>query len=259
MTFDQLAAKAGYVLRTDRMRGILGKEDGTIHDPDNPGYIFVRVQVDTETAMLRSVRSVATIQMIPGASVWLQYDNEGELEIEKADFAGQLGQGINPALNNPADRNIGAIVNQERIQTLLCQPTSPFSMEVLVHSWLYLLDGTWTHSPEQLIDLTSYVPASANEHCLVGLFLDNTNTVVIGASTDQNQGDDLDLEDIQEAYDAVADVVAPIRFFRLYSGQTEIRETDAKFDGRQFINVVSSSGGSGGSSIIPIQRSWMGI
>lgn len=259
MNYDQLAAKFMWVSRSDRFRAILGREDGTILDPDNPGYIFVRVQLSDEPAELRSVRNVATLRMIPGAAVWLKYDEEGELEIEKADFSGQLGQLINPAINNPADRNIDAIVNQERIQTLLCQPTSPYSMEVLVHSWVYLINNVWTHLAEQLIDLTSYVPAGTDDHCLVGLFVDNTNTVVIGASTDQNQGDDLDLTDIQECYDAVSDVIAPIRFWRLRGGQTEVTETDAKFDGRQFINVVSSSGGSGGSSIIPIKRSWFGI
>lgn len=258
--FRDLALRTLDVMGQIFYRAELGNEAGVIPDPDNPGFVYVRVEVDGGTAMLRSVRNVGTLQMIPGAKIWLKKDAEGQLAIAEADFSGQVGQGLNPAINNAGDKNITGITNQRQFQTFLSHPTNPPSLTVLVRGLLYLLDGAWVFSEDDIeVDLSAYVPTNPNMHLLAGIFLDNTNAVVVGVSTERSLSDLMDEVDIQEAYDDVTDIIATSCFWRLYTGQTEIKDEDAIFDGRQIINVTSTSGGGSGDALIAIRRSWFGI
>jgi hypothetical protein len=239
-------------LNLDPIRATVGTAEGAVYVPGQMGEVWVRIRT-AEGGFLppTTARAGATTRLNPGSQVFLRYDEDGKLAIDKHDFSAQVGAGINPILNNPLDPHVSNVVNQTEILTLLSHPTTPGTMQVYMKAWPYILNGTLKIFPGTLSPLlSSYVPGSLTQHRALLITVKGDQTMGVYASTEKDTGDPLDIIDYQEALDAAladdSDNV-PAWYYRIYGGQTEVRDADRHLDIRQMINVASSSGGGGGS------------
>jgi hypothetical protein len=232
-----LAEEIGRALGTKRIPAVLGDVNGNIYDADRMGYVWVQQSTDSGITQTLSVKMYGTVRMNPGMAVLLSYDHHGELCVIGQDFEGMVASGQNPIVNNPLDRYANSYINQEQIQTLICHAfgtTDAPSMLVVVRAWLVRRGTLWTYLTEQQLDLTSYVPSSGN-HLLAAVWVTAANTIAVTTSTAQATTTPFDITDLQECQTGINGQSTPVRFWRLYGGQTGVVETDSWLDGRQFL------------------------
>lgn len=242
-SLDELAAMVGKVFRITRIRATLGDLSGNVYDPDRPGYVWVTRQDDEGVHFQEMVRASKTMPMLVGMAVLLGYDSDGELEIAEADFQGMLAALLNPIMANPLNRDVYQYITQDRIQTLVSYAVGTAavdSLSVVVRPWFYRdANGVWALVREQLVDLSSYVPAAGNHRLAAIWKTPYSTTLAVTASTAQNVANPLDETDVQQCQNGISIQATPIWFYRLYGGQTSIREGDSWRDGRQFINIAT--------------------
>lgn len=224
-------------------RAILGDRGGVIDEPGRPGYVRVRYPASPENtdalAYPTTVRMNAVVPKKLNKAVLVGYDSDGEIAVINSDFSGSLAAGENPIVNNPADEINARYVDQSNITTLRCQPVGPGApLSVSVLGWPYV-DGLGVYHPfiGEQTSVTSYIPAAANEVCLVLVALKTDDTLEITQSTDQNENIPLDSTDIQECIDGLTASSKPIKLYRLVNGMTAILDEHDYMDMRQFINV----------------------
>lgn len=230
----------------------LSRIPATIVDRDvtRAGYVIVQGRSVDGYSFQRSVPMMGVVPIQSGIGVLLGRDHKRRMVVVGPDLDQQLAQGIDPAVNNPADRLYYGATNQDNLHTLYCAAlsteTDP-SMEVVIYPWMWRdVDGEWFELPEQRFDFTSLVPA-ANTHCLVALWVTAENNVSYTASTPQALVDELDITDVNECETVdTLNYASSIRFWRVYGGMTKVVELDSWRDGRIVINV--GRGGNGGLS-----------
>jgi len=255
-------AKTQYQRDTGKLfqSAILGGYDKNgnpiIDEPLLPGYCYVRYPQSDGTLSASTVLPFeSTMQKVFGSPVRLGYNKYNQLCIIGADTLGQGSQGSNTLGNNANDPNVSYYVVQQRITTANSHPvsSSTASMLVTIQNWLWIESGVVNYylggdgSGSDPIDLTSYIPATANNHCIACLFVKSDNTAEIIASTEKDNGVDLDIADIQECVTASSVGSKPIWAWQLYEGQTGITPGNVNAGGddfmdlRQFINVNDSA------------------
>ena len=239
-------------VRREEYRAQLGDETGTIDEPGYPGYVRVRYsQQEGNPSQPTTLPFEANMLKQTGAAVIVGYDDNGDLAVLRPDVATQRTQGINTLSNNAQDPNVTFYIGQQRIITLNSHPISSASdsMVVTIQNWFYIKNGTVHYftggdGNETPIDLTSYIPGSANEECLACLFIKPDDTAEVIASTPKNAAIGVDISDVQECLDGSTAGGFPVWAWRLYHGQTGITPGalpsggDDFLDLRQFINVI---------------------
>lgn len=242
---------------------IVNGPDGSPNVPGFSGLIWVALYTASGLSTPTAVRFTRIESSDVGTPVLLGYDDSRTLSIINPDFDGQLATGINPISSNVlADPNVNGnnFLNQYQITTLWSGPVSSASdsMLVTVQPWVYVQDGTLHHflggdgTGTASVDLTSYIPGSADMQCLAVLFVDDTDMIEVQTSTPIPQNDPFSDDDVQECITNASDGAKckPIIAYRLYHGQTTIKPNffvdggDVYLDLRNFINICSS-GGSG--------------
>jgi hypothetical protein len=112
--------------------------------------------------------------------------------------------------------------------------------------WDFFWDGTdWVILPEQVLDLSSYVPSTAGKEAFVLITLDTSGALVCTDGADVDIGAGLP-SDIPAPPEGTSDVLAAIH---LYYEQTAIEEDDETTDISDLRFTFFS--GSGGSSVTP--------
>lgn len=226
-------------LGLEEYRAVLGDANGVIYDDPvkRPGYVRVRYLTAAGLSLPPVVLCDSYVgPMAPGTPILLRYNSDGELCVTKPNVTGQIAAGFNPLYNNPADQTMTKHVETSAIVPLLCHPTSPVSMNVMVREFCYKRGKTANLFAGALVDLTAYVPA-AGDQCLVLLSLKTDNTIEVTQSDDQSMIIPLDLTDVQEAVDDATAYSIPVWFWRLADGQTTVIDTDSRMDFRHFINI----------------------
>lgn len=247
-------------VRREEYKANLADDAGVIDEPGYPGYVRVRYsQQEGNLSQPTTLPFEANMVKRTGAAVIVGYDDNGDLAVLRPDVATQRTQGGNTLDNNSSDPNVTYYIGQQRIITLNSHPisTSTASMIVTIQNWFYIKDGvahyfTGGDGNEVPIDLTSYIPGSANEEGLACLFIKTDDTAEVITSTPKNAAIGLDIADVQECLDGSTAGGFPVWAWRVYNGQTGITPGDVPSGGddfldlRQFINVVMDTGGGSG-------------
>lgn len=229
------------------------------YDPFRAGYLIVVSSTQDGTLLRQSLPNKAVVPVQPGMGVLLAREPyKRRLVVKEPDFDQQLATGVNPHVNNPADRFFYGATNQSTIQTLFCGALGTDahpSMEVAIHPWMWRgSDGVFHELSEQRFDMTdpagdgsedTLVPDGAT-HRLVCLWVTEDNLITWTTSEPQSLVDDIDISDANECEEDAEVTWSPIRFWRLYGGMTNLRESDGWRDARQVLNV-GAGGGTGAS------------
>lgn len=223
-------------LNLDTSSAVLGDASGAIHVLGEPGYVWIRERQASGFSDRKKIKlgPNVSLSMKPGTPVTLGYDFDRERCILAVDGKALVASGGNPAQLNPLDPS-QQYAKQDRLITARCFPDG--GMFVRTTGWWFPVGRRWVRFGGKRDDLTSLVP-STGEHCLAAIFVleDGTSTEVT-SSTPKSQLDDLSIADVQECADAATDGSTPSRFWRLYGGQTEVKDNDVFIDGRNIINV----------------------
>lgn len=233
------------------------------YDSQRAGHVIVMQEGSGGISLRMSVPNKAVVPISPGMPVLLGRDHLRRLVVKEADDVAQVAAGVNPMVNNPADRNFYATTNQDNLATLACTALGTAanpSTEIVVYPWMWRsTDGVWYELPAQRFDMTNpagdgsiptLIPSTANQHRLIAIWVTDSNTVTYTASTAKAVNDDIDITDVQECEDAADATWSPVRFWRVYTGMTNITESDSWRDARQLLNIGrgSTGGGGGGGS-----------
>ncbi len=237
----------------------LGDANGVIYTPGRPGFYEVRVAAginsDGSPRFLQpaSVRLKlgVSLTIVPGAALWLNYDENNELVITGGNSVAQAQQGINPIQQNPLDPYVWGSTNQTEILTLNSSPTTPAGTEIYVKGWVVIANGVLLVFPGALTgDLSVSIPI-AGEHCALAIgVMSDYATLETSVSTAKETTDPLGITDYQEALDGLSSDTIPAWIYRLHDAQTQIRDEDQWLDLRQMINIGPTGGG--GSTVINI-------
>lgn len=226
---------------------VLGDETGAVFVNGNPGYVWVR-PLQAGGTFGKATRARGPLQampMEPGHPVKLGVI-EGQPAVLESDFAGLLSKGINPSQSAADDPNANKamFVKQSYITTAYGQIVEG-TLFIAIRGWLILASGVWSKLDKNIGPLT--VPG-AGDHCLAVIAVQSDGvTLEVQYSTDKSVLIALDLDDLNEAWSAMADPTtnAPLWAFELADGQTAIVEDNRWADLRQMINFVMSGGGAG--------------
>lgn len=237
--------------------GYGGNGQPIIDEPTMPGFVHVRIpQANGELSQSIILPFRANMIKKFGAAVQLAYDVYGVLVVKAPDTGGQQATGDSTLGNNASDPNVTHYIQQQRIITLNSHPisSSSASMLVTIQNWLWIENGIvhyflgGSDDGTGAIDLEPYIPASADTHGIVCLFIKTDNTPEIIASTPIDTGIPLDpVTPIQECLDTRTAGSKPVWAWYVYNGQIGITPGDINSGGddfmdlRQFINV--SDGG----------------
>lgn len=251
MANQQLIRSVRRKLGLERKRARLGDGNGRVYVPGRDGYVYVRFaasenntnSVTTPTV----VRLRANIAVTHDLAVIVAHDPDGVLAVMEADFGGLEQAGTNPLSTLSTNQEINGYIDLSYSPILRSQPVGGSeALYVSVLPFLYVSGTTLNVYMGEKLDLTSYIPASADEWCLVGLFLKTDNTVEVISSTAKSTADPLGADDIQECITGATALSVPICCWQLTNGQTEIVDTDKFFDARQWINIPQTSGSGSG-------------
>mgnify|MGYP003474637324 CR=1 FL=1 len=233
-TAKEVADELARVTRIKRTRAWIQSPD-----PDRPGNVWVLIQSGNQTYRRDTLPNRAIVSLNPATPVKIGLDSDGNLAVLEPDILGQLAQGIDPGINNPANNTNYGTVSQGKLKSFyigaLGTNDSP-TLWIMVYEYFYYYRGSWHLLNRQPLDLTTYIPA-ANTHCMVLIYLKTDGTMGVSSSTPQNLADVLDETDCDEATAAASDALIFGRFFRLYGGQTNIKEVDSWRDARMLIDM----------------------
>lgn len=235
MTFNQTRQRIRRTLGLERYRAILGSPAGVVYDL--PGYVHVRYQT-IDTTGLKTVVLIGHYvgPMTPGTPVWVGYSVEDELCLLYPDVQGQLANGSNPVLNNPAATVARDDENPFTYVPFTCHPTTPPSLSVVVRPWVYIRNGVVYHYAGGQVDLTASKPAAGNQ-CLVGIYLKSDNTLETLASTAQSLVTPFDETDLQEVATAASAGSIPGWIWKLTGATTALTDADRLMDARPLISL----------------------
>lgn len=238
-------------LGLERRRARLGDGNGRVYVPGRSGYVYVRFSAsDGNTDSLTvptAVRLRANIAVANDAPVIVSHDKDGVLAVFESDFGGVEQSGGNPLSGLSNNVEVNGYIDLSYSPILRSQPVGGSEgLSVSVLPFLYVSGTTLNVYMGEKLDLTSYIPATTDYWCLVGLFLKTDNTVEVISSTAKSTADPLGADDIQECITGATALSVPICCWQLTNGQTEIVDTDKFFDARQWINIPQTAGSGSG-------------
>ena len=231
-----------------RKRAVIGDNNGRIHAGD--GFVFVRlpITVDPTTgnkidspAMRVRINPGATFPVYVGSPVYVGLDDDGELALIGSTHAGLRQAGINPALSNPlepATKNLPNLDSVGYLRSYAIATENTASMNVSVMALIYRNPvGDWQVFGGGTVDLSSHLPASANEKQLALVYLDTTdNTLNVVTSTAKDAALDFTLDDDEEVVNALPAGAMPSAIWIVKNGDTTIKANRKRRDMRQWIN-----------------------
>jgi hypothetical protein len=187
----------------------------------------------------------------PGSGRRVKLERRGnDWRVKEGSHADMLAAGINPSAGNPLDpytkfRYLDEIVdlNAYEVAPLL----------IAVREWNYRTDDNtvklWLGTTASThYDLTTHVPASANEQCYALLVFNITEHLasaypiqVYTSTPITTLGSELGESDLQECYSAlpVDEIIVPIKAYALVNGMTGVQGVAADVHLRQMINIPS--------------------
>lgn len=226
-------------LGLDTRSATAGDSAGVVYEPGRSGYCRVRYPSADGFGFPTVVRLKINIDLKPGTPVIVGYDRDGQAAVVDVDFDGMEAGNYNPLVTttiNPTTNGVDLNLSPILIST-------PFGaakpLYVTLFPFKYIRNGT-IHTftgASGGIDLSSFVPGSADQHCVVGIFVTPSDASETKASAAQSTGDPLTDDDFQECITASTDGGFPVAFWRLRTSQTLISDTDKYWDARQWINV----------------------
>jgi hypothetical protein len=223
---------------------VLGNAAGIVYVPGRTGFVYVRRQASdgsyTDEAQARG--PTANVKTAVNRFVTLGYTNN-ILHVTGVSFDAELTAGQNPMINNAADPLANKWTDQATIKTAYCHAVQG-TMTAAVRVWPVLYRGKF-YIAQGNVDLTSYVPSSG-KHRLVLVYADQSLDILAAGSDEQATGIPLSLTDMNEAYSAATDVLAPIWFWYLASSTTALSNADYPdgnkwIDARQIINLDAAA------------------
>lgn len=226
-------------LNLDPGNGVIGSLTGAVYVLLRPGYIYAReYQAGGQLGPVKEILLGPNINipLKPGMPVLFGYNYRKEKCILAVDEKALIAAGGNPLQLNPLDSSY-QYSKQDSLVTALCVPDTGLTCQV--KSWIFVRNRViYRWGNPALIDLSGSVPGTTNYHCIAGVFvLDDGTATEVKASTAKSQLAPLTLDDVQECITASSTGSTPIWFWRLYNGQTQIKDSDQYLDGRNLINV----------------------
>lgn len=180
----------------------------------------------------------------PGTPVVIGYDEEGELAV--LGIASKVRAAVgSPGPVNTTTNQLNKWVDLNFSPLLRAAPMgsgAPLYISLLGFPYIDS-DGVY-HDFRGIsggIDVSSYVPGSANQHRLVAIWLKKDDTAEVTGSTAKSQADPINSTDVQECVTARSAKANPSAIYRLYTGQTSIADTDKYIDFRQWLNIPQFS------------------
>jgi hypothetical protein len=219
---------------------VLGNSSGKVYVDGRKGFVYVRRQASdgscTDEAQARG--PTANVKTAANRYVTLGYTNN-ILHVTGVSFDAELVAGQNPMINNAADPLANKWTDQATLKTAYCHAVQG-TMTAAVRVWPALYRGKF-RIIQGNVDLTSYVPA-AGKHRLALVYIDTGFDVMATGSDEQSLGVPLGIDDMNEAYSAATDILAPIWFWYLTSSTTALSNADYPdgnkwIDARQIINL----------------------
>jgi hypothetical protein len=242
--------------RNTSIHARLGNGEGDLFplDPDGlpiAGYTWATLTLgDGASLVSRQVRN-RRVQPVYGAPVILRFGLDGVLEVIEEDTvaASQFAPDFNmdvPA-HAAAHDYLGPdplLIDKRQINGLLAMPNEPPDLNVIVTTYHYRYSGTNTVWLEDVVDLTSYVPADDGQQRLAILSLNRTNNSITVTAGDAGVPEG-DTESVSFSDSDIAAIVTPeheirIAAIRLYGGQTEIIRDDIFADLRDSAGANAS-------------------
>jgi hypothetical protein len=236
-------------LGTEVIKALVGDADGDVR-ASREGYIKVRLLASNGlfTRPAEARRPITNVNLQPGIMVDLIQDTEGQYAIRGVTFSGSLAQARDPALANASDVRVWRFIPQNNLLTGYCQIVGvPAGLVVGVKTWAYIYNGQW-YKINDTIDLTSLLPSSG-KHRVALVYVDANNALQAAGSTEKDVNIPLDkasLTDLQSAYDAATNLLAPVWFWYLTNGLTALDgrdypEGNSLLDARQMVGMDWSS------------------
>lgn len=239
--------------------------DGRVYAEGDPSLVYVRQQASNgEFTREAQVRGPSDIRLVANIPVRLGFDG-GQMAIVAVDFDATVTGGGNPVATGGTDPTRDKWINQNRITTALSRAIeiTAGSMLVNVRTWPVLYNGSWI-LVNGTVNLTSLVPA-ANYHRLILIYVDTSGIVRAVGSTAQKLIEPLDfanLTDLQEAWDAASNPLAPIWMWYLRDTTTSLSNAPWSVGGndigdvRQFVGTGSGIAATAEGSL---WTAWIGL
>jgi len=230
----------------DPQPAVIGNGLGVIYDPYwiGSGKWFVRYLTDSGYSTPTLVRGPYTMPgLVPqdGMPCTVEYDSQGQLYIAKINFANAVVSGFNPVPVPQSSNGNGAFVTQDQLVTLRCTQAPSPALTVNLSGWKPVVNRVAYDFPGASVDLSSFVPGSADTHCAVSVFLQSDyQTPEVFASTPVPLSQDLSIDDVNETLAASSEDANIIWVYDVAYGVTQIFDTDTFLDIRQIVNVFAA-------------------
>jgi hypothetical protein len=224
---------------------VLGNGNGVVDVPGYNGtYVYARPLLAGGFGRAIIVRMKNPIKKLNGATIWVGYDSTDNFPvITGVNFDMLEIQGVNPALMNPNDDTAHGYVDMRKVGIFQSHIMAGSTFTVALRAFVYLADGRFGvfTGQDAGIDLTSYIPATANYHCYAMLLLKPDNTYEVKTSTSQPEEDRLDNTDLDEALAQASVGSIPAVAWRLAESASALTNDD-HVDLRQWINTLTIAG-----------------
>jgi hypothetical protein len=214
--------------KKELIRGVLGYTDSdgvyAVKEPGNSALYRVRIDNRSFVTAYHNGRCNPD----PDLAVWLEIDDMGRYIINSVDITlANIENRDNPSQVFTAPHSHGRgsgmefPIDPRLLSAFQIRPIS--GLQIYINGGAYQYEGQWKWFGGDTIDLTTYVPSSANKHRWAVLTLDHpTSTIVVKTGTEQSITSPLTLEQIE----SITVTGIPIGAVRLRNGQTSILETD---------------------------------
>lgn len=237
----------------DAVQAILGDESGRVSVDGQPEYYYVRIANGEDTT--GSTQYGRAFPVLAGAgyngservgtAIYIGFAYDGQLAILGTDRQSLVEQGKNPRAENTNSvyRNFQYMKNADLFLAKPLNTVQTPGFEVRVEPSFYIDENDgFTMFPGGVIDLTSDVPSvdgdDQNQHLISGIFINSSGVLESVTSTAKSVGTALTWDtDIVEVWDARSARAFPIRYYKLYSGQTLLTEADDFGDAREWITA----------------------
>jgi len=241
-----------------KFQALIGHPDGsTIDDPEHAGYVFIRIDGDSNRVRHARCRAVLPRYNQP---VIVAYSDErpGTLEVidlndeafppnaagtdTSYDGSAQLGK---HAAQHAMFGGDTTWIDLKQIVPLRTRPDNPVSMQVYVESGPYQYLNGYNYWPGGLSsDMTAQIPSSALTQIYRIIYI-NPTTNALAYINSAEMADDPYMANYEGILDLIPVTSVPLSAVRLHNGMTTITETDI-YDLRAIIGsapgTVSGSG-----------------